>query len=384
MFGTGASIRAMRLVVATGTRPNLPKVAALQRAAGRLSSCEVEVVHTRQHDDPAMYDALVRDLGMQAPRHCLETPAGVVGDAFVAAARGCFAAVLRRLRPDVAIVVGDVNSTLACALGAVDADVPLAHVEAGLRSFDLSMPEERNRIAIDRLARWHFTTEEAAHGNLAAEGLPANGVYLVGNTMVDSLLANLDAAQARQAWLRHGLARNDYLLVTLHRPGTVDDEERLFGIVEALTRLPMPLPILFPVHPRTLARLQRSPRSHAALSADRFHITPPLGYLEFLSLQCGARLVLTDSGGVQEETTALDVPCLTLRDSTERPVTIELGSNLLVGRDPDAILAAVAASLAAPKRRQKLPPQWDGRAADRILSILLAELGRSACFQATG
>lgn len=360
----------MRIVVATGTRPNLPKVASLVRAAARRTDCDLLVVHTRQHDDPAMYENIVRDLGMPMPHHCLEVPASSKGQDFVDAARAEFAAVLRDLRPDVAIVVGDVNSTLACAFGARDVEVPLAHVEAGLRSFDLSMPEERNRIEVDRLSQWHFTTEASASEHLAAEGVSGIGVYLVGNTMVDSLLACLDRAVARQPWRTFGVEPDAYLLATLHRPSTVDDEERLCTMMRVLASLPTSLPVVFPIHPRTLARIEHLPRAASCLAADRILTTPPLGYLDFLGMQARARLLLTDSGGVQEETTALDVPCLTLRDSTERPVTIDLGSNRLVGRDPDAVTAAVAASLSAPKRRRSMPPLWDGHAGDRIVSIL--------------
>jgi UDP-N-acetylglucosamine 2-epimerase (non-hydrolysing) len=359
----------MHLVAAAGTRPNLPKVAALVAAAHAFPGLELEVVHTRQHHDPAMHAQLVADLGMPPPQRELPVPAGLSPADFVTAARGAFADALKERPPAAVVVVGDVNSTLACALGAVDRGIPIAHVEAGLRSFDATMPEEHNRIAVDRLARWLFTTEPVAATNLHREGIDPQRIHFVGNTMIDSLFARVAAARQRQAWRRHGLAPGGYALVTLHRPATVDDPQRLQEMLAFLAELQRRLPVVFPVHPRTQARLAARPAA-GALAGGALHATPPLGYLDFVSLMADAAVVLTDSGGIQEETTALGVPCLTLRDNTERPITVEVGTNRLVGRHGPAILAEVDAVLRDPPPHRPLPPLWDGAAAARILSVL--------------
>lgn len=360
----------MRLVVVAGTRPNLPKVAALVAAARAFPDVEIDVVHTRQHHDHAMYAQLMEDLGLPTVRDELPVATGLPPAEFVAAAREALAARLRARPPAAVIVVGDVNSTLAGALGACDAGVPVAHVEAGLRSFDPTMPEEANRIAVDRLSRWWFTTEAAATDNLRAEGFHGDGVRFVGNTMIDSLMAHATAARARHACRNLGLAPRGYAVLTLHRPATVDEPARLREMLDLLEALGRRLPVVFPVHPRTQARIREHADRSLPTADSPLRLTRPLGYLDFVSLMADAALVLTDSGGVQEETTMLDVPCLTLRDNTERPVTTELGSNRLVGRVASRILAAVDAALRDPPRTRVIPPLWDGRAGERVLRAL--------------
>jgi UDP-N-acetylglucosamine 2-epimerase (non-hydrolysing) len=268
-------------------------------------------------------------------------------------------------RPDLVLVVGDVNSTLAAALVASKLGIRLAHVEAGLRSFDRAMPEEVNRILTDALSDLLFTTEPSGAENLAAEGVPADKIFLVGNVMIDTLLASLEQARESTVLEQLSLESGRYALTTLHRPSNVDDPERLAALVGVLSELAGTLPVVFSVHPRTRQRMEE-----ASISTDGLILTPPLSYLDFLRLTSEARLVLTDSGGIQEETTVLRVPCLTLRENTERPVTITQGSNRLVGTDPAMILEAAREALAAPARATQVPDLWDGQAAARIADIL--------------
>jgi UDP-N-acetylglucosamine 2-epimerase (non-hydrolysing) len=265
-------------------------------------------------------------------------------------------------RPDAVIVVGDVNSTAACALVAAKAGIPIAHVEAGLRSFDDSMPEEVNRVVVDRLSTWLLTPSADADENLLGEGVDAHRIHRVGNVMVDSLLANLSTAIALGCEPSH-----EYALVTLHRPALVDDPQRLRPVIASLCQLSRHLPIVFPVHPRTRQRLEALDLPDLAA----IELREPVGYLESICLQANARVVLTDSGGMQEETTVLGVPCLTLRENTERPITITEGTNTLVGLDPERILQAARAALSVPTTRRR-PELWDGHASRRIVDVLEA------------
>jgi UDP-N-acetylglucosamine 2-epimerase (non-hydrolysing) len=279
------------------------------------------------------------------------------------------------VRPDLVVVPGDVNSTLAAALAAVKLQIPVCHVESGLRSFDWTMPEEHNRRLTDAVSTLLLTHCEDANENLAAEGISGENVVMIGNTMIDTLLANVKAARELAAWRGLGLQRGRYLLVTLHRPALVDDPERLAHTLMVLERIAARIPVVFPMHPRTRQRLE-----NLQLRSTRIHVTDPLAYRRFLSFQTGARAVLTDSGGVQEETTALGVPCFTLRDNTERPVTITHGSNVLLGLDPDRI-EEIPDRLDAGPQSFGIPPLWDGRAGERaatalervVLSLTLAE-----------
>ena len=287
-----------------------------------------------------------------------------------------FEPVLDANKPSCVLVVGDVNSTLACTLVAVKKGVPVAHVEAGLRSYDRSMPEEINRVLTDQIADLLYTTERAAHDNLAREGVDAERAQFVGNVMIDSLHANRKLAVPPAETLRRGgidpatfdLARG-YGVVTLHRPSNVDSLDALGPLLAVLREVSEHLPLLFALHPRTRGNIERFGLS-AQMSGERIAVLPPQGYLEMLGLMANATLVLTDSGGMQEETTALGVPCLTLRENTERPITIEQGTNTLVGRDGDAIWRAVDEILAGKGKRGRVPEMWDGRAAERIVAHL--------------
>jgi UDP-N-acetylglucosamine 2-epimerase (non-hydrolysing) len=279
--------------------------------------------------------------------------------------------VLEELRPDLVLVVGDVNSTMAAALTSVKIGIPVAHVEAGLRSFDRSMPEEINRIVTDAISDLLFVTEESGRLNLVREGIAPERIYLVGNVMIDALEAS------RSRWERSGVfesygirATEPYALVTLHRPANVDDAETLRAFLEAMDELARHIPIIFPVHPRVSKRLGVLESGRRGSVSKRIMYLPPLGYLDFIGLMSRARVVMTDSGGVQEETTVLGVPCLTLRDTTERPVTVSHGTNRVIGADPRRIVEEALTALRRPAMRPDRPPLWDGQAAERIIGVL--------------
>jgi UDP-N-acetylglucosamine 2-epimerase (non-hydrolysing) len=324
---------------------------------------EVILVHTGQHYDPAMNDVFFDDLGIRRPDHFLGAGSGTHATQ-TARVMTAFEPLVEQLGPDVVVVVGDVNSTMACALVTAKSGALLAHVEAGLRSRDWTMPEEVNRVVTDRVSDYLFAPSPDAVANLQTEGYPDECIHLVGNVMVDTLLANLDRALAGDALSRLGLTPGGYGLVTLHRPANVDDMSVLTPLLSALGEVAKMCPLVLPAHPRAAGHL------HAAGLPSGLRVTEPAGYLDFVALQASARLVLTDSGGVQEETTMLGVPCLTLRDNTERPVTVLEGTNRLVGRNPDAIVAAARCVLDDPPARRS-PKLWDGRAGERIAAALL-------------
>ncbi|MPY94873.1 MAG: UDP-N-acetylglucosamine 2-epimerase (non-hydrolyzing) [Acidimicrobiia bacterium] len=357
----------MRIVTVAGARPNFVKVAPISRALEARDQ-EVILVHTGQHYDERMSHVFFAELGMRAPDHHLQ-----VGSGSHAAQTGkvmtSFEPLVDKLRPDVVVVVGDVNSTLACALVAAKAGPLVAHVEAGLRSRDWAMPEEVNRAATDRVSDYLLASSPDAVENLRAEGYREDQVHLVGNVMVDSLLANLDRARARPTLSGLGLEPGGYGLVTLHRPSNVDDDGAFRQLLEALGRVARRLPLVFPAHPRAQQRAERLG------TPPGVRLVPPAGYLDFLALQGGARVVLTDSGGVQEETTVLGVPCLTLRETTERPITVDEGTNRVVGVAPDRIVGAVDAVLEHGVARRR-PELWDGKAAERIADVIMAGAGR--------
>ncbi len=358
----------MPLVVhVVGTRPNFMKVAPVLRACA-ARGFEQRLVHTGQHYDPLMSDVFFRDLGLPEPDVHLGVGSGTHA-AMTARCMLAFEEALGRLpRPDWVVVPGDVNSTLAAALVAVKAGVRVAHLEAGLRSFDRTMPEELNRVATDHLADLLLTPSADADENLAREGIPAARVARVGNVMIDSLLASLPAARARGVPERLGLTPGRYAVLTLHRPSNVDDPATLGRLLTALARIAERVPVIFPVHPRTRGRL--SERAVAPRAAA-LRLVEPMGYLEFLSLTSRAGLILTDSGGLQEESTALGVPCLTLRENTERPITVAEGTNVVVGTDPERILPEAAAALEGRGKRGRRPELWDGHAAERVAAALL-------------
>jgi len=350
----------LRAVVVAGARPNFMKIKPILAALAADGALPT-LVHTGQHYDEAMSGVFFAELGIPRPDHHLGAGSGSHA-VQTAAVMTAFEPLLDELAPDLVVVVGDVNSTLACALVAAKAGVPAAHVEAGLRSGDRSMPEEINRIVTDRLCEHLFAPSAEAVDNLLREGAAQGAVHLVGNVMVDTLLTSLDAALARPTLAGLGLRPGEYGLVTLHRPANVDDPAVLDGLLAALGAVARECPLLFPVHPRTAARLGgRLPAGVRQL--------PPTGYLDFVALQAGARLVLTDSGGVQEETTVLGVPCLTLRDNTERPITVTDGTNRVVGRSPDTIVAAAREVLHAPPP-PRCPALWDGQAGRRVADAL--------------
>jgi UDP-N-acetylglucosamine 2-epimerase (non-hydrolysing) len=346
------------VVLVAGARPNFVKAAALLHAFARHGR-RLVLVHTGQHYDAAMSDVFLRQLGIPEPDAHLGVGSGSHAEQTARLLTGLEGFLQGR---EVArlLVVGDVNSTMAAALVGAKLGIPVDHVEAGLRSGDRRMPEEINRIVVDSVAARFWVSEPAGVENLLREGHPAAAIHHVGNVMIDSLLRILPEARARAIGSEMGLAAGGYAVVTLHRPSNVDDPARLAEIVASLRRLSARVPIVFPVHPRTRARLE-------AISTDGLRLTPPLGYLEFLSLLSGSAAAITDSGGIQEETTCLGIPCLTLRDTTERPVTLSLGTNTLVGSDLALLEAKVTEVVEGTYKTGRVPELWDGRAAERIV-----------------
>lgn len=357
-----------RISVVAATRPNFMKVAPIMAAL--KPRFEAELVHTGQHYDRRMSDSFFDDLGIPDP----DVNLGIGSGSHAEQTGQVMAAYERHLidtRPSAIIVVGDVNSTLAATLAAIKVHIPVAHVEAGLRSGDRDMPEEMNRILTDSVSRWLFTTSADADANLAAMGVNPAWVHLVGNVMIDSLRANIDEARTRGDALRDqlGVTAGDYSVMTLHRPSNVDDPELFPVLLDALGTVAADCPIVFPIHPRTRQRLA----DFGLALPDGITAIEPQGYLDFIGLVDGAAAVLTDSGGIQEETSVLGVPCITLRTSTERPITITDGTNVMVGVDPEAIVAAGRDAMSTPRREVEIP-WWDGHAAARIVDVLAAEI----------
>ena len=364
------------VICVVGARPNFMKMAPILRALKSHSPpVPVLLVHTGQHYDKDMSERLFEELDLPRPDINLEV--GSASHAVqTAEVMRRFEPVLDEHNPSCVLVVGDVNSTLACTLVAVKKSIPVAHVEAGLRSYDRAMPEEINRILTDQIADRLYTTERSALGNLSREGISADRVHFAGNVMIDSLIANkkharpprdtLNACRVDASILNHPCG---YGVVTLHRPSNVDDPDTLRDLLETLREVAAKVPLVFALHPRTRSNIERF-HLLGSIDATTMALLPPQGYLEMLGLMSGAALVLTDSGGLQEETTALGIPCLTLRDNTERPITVEQGTNVLVGRDRDAILGGVDEILAGKGKRGNVPELWDGRAAERIAADL--------------
>ena len=348
----------MHVLHVVGARPNFMKAAPVIRAL-REAGARQTLVHTGQHYDTNMSDVFFAQLEMPAPDVNLEVGSGSHAMQ-TAAIMTRFEPVLLRQRPDVVLVYGDVNSTIAAALVCAKLDLRVGHVEAGLRSFDRSMPEEINRLLTDQLADLLFTPSEDGDVNLQREGIPPERIHRVGNVMIDSLVRLLPSAKLSPSALP-----GRYALVTLHRPSNVDDAGKLKGILETLLEIQQKLEVVFPVHPRTRQRI-----AEAGLEPGKLHLLDPLPYLEFLALQKQATLVLTDSGGIQEETTYLGVPCLTLRNNTERPVTVTIGTNVLVGDDVAKLKSELARVLEGKAKKGRIPPLWDGHAAERIARIL--------------
>ena len=360
----------LKILSIVGARPNFMKVAPLHRAFLRKPNLESKIVHTGQHYDARMSDVFFRQLELPQPDYFL----GVGGGSHTQQTARImleFEPILQAEKPDLVLVVGDVNSTLACALVAVKAKVPLAHVEAGLRSGDRRMPEEINRILTDSIADCLFVTEQAGLDNLKAENVPDEKVFFVGNVMIDSLVHYRAKAAELGLLASLGLKPEDYALMTMHRPANVDHEAGLRSILEIIKNTAPLRRVLFPIHPRTRNNMARFGLQEELEAIPNLTLLEPQGYLEFLHLMEHASLVVTDSGGIQEETTYLQVPCLTFRDSTERPVTVTLGTNrLLADLDPQTVHRHVLAILGGEAKQGAVPPLWDGRAAGRIADVL--------------
>ncbi len=356
------------VVYIMGARPNFVKMApVVHEMRARAPELRHVVVHTGQHYDAEMSGIFLEQLGMWEPDYLLGVGSGTHG---VQTARALerLEAVLDELRPRAVVVPGDVNSTLAGGLAAAKLQIPIAHLEAGLRSFDRTMPEEINRVLVDQLAQWCFIHSAEAEEHLNREGIESHRVRFVGNTMIDTLVRLRPCVSESSVHRALGIDRHGYLLVTLHRPALVDGP-LLAPVVAALTEIARELPVVFPMHPRTRGRIQRE-----AAAAPGLVLLDPVGYVDFLALETFAAGVLTDSGGVQEETTFLRVPCFTLRDNTERPITLTHGTNKLLGMRPERI-AEIVGSLAKTPVNLRSPPGWDGRASTRVADVLVSELG---------
>lgn len=362
----------MKILAVVGARPNFMKIAPLMWEFQRHRQIAATLVHTGQHYDPKMSQLFFDEL--QIPKPDINLEVGSASHAIqTAEVMKRFEPVLLERKPDVVLVVGDINSTLACALTAVKLNVPVAHVEAGLRSFERSMPEEINRVLTDAISRWLFVSEPAGVENLRREGIADEKIFFTGNVMIDTLLASRPRIEDSAILRKLELPDKSYAVLTLHRPSNVDDPDTLRQLMRVIAELQTELPIVFPIHPRTRKNIE-------ALSLrpmPNLRLIEPLGYLDFMKLVGHSRLVLTDSGGIQEETTVLLVPCLTLRSTTERPATIEQGTNLLVGPDPTKILAAWRSALNSPKQTTRIPELWDGKAAPRIVAALLHSMGQA-------
>ena len=356
-----------KILHVVGARPNFMKTAPIMRAmAANPEHFSQVLVHTGQHYDQNMSKIFFEELRLPQPDINLEVGSGSHARQ-TAEVMVRFEEVLQKQSPEWVFVVGDVNSTMACTLVCAKLGIKVAHVEAGLRSFDRTMPEELNRLVTDQLADLLFTPSADGDQNLLREGIAPERIHFVGNVMIDTLVQLLPAAADRWPGLRDRLRLDRYVLVTLHRPGNVDNSDTLAKIVETLLVLSHEIPILFPVHPRTQQRLAAC----GQVNTKNFQMIDPLGYLDFLALEQHARIVLTDSGGVQEETTYLGVPCLTIRPNTERPVTITQGTNRLVASQPAAILEAARAALqVGAQKLSQPPPLWDGQAAIRIADVM--------------
>ncbi len=371
-----------RIDCIVGARPNFMKIAPILRAFDATARCVVRLTHTGQHYDETMNAVFFDELGIKAPDVNLAVGSGSHTEQTARIMLG-LEPVLVSDRPDLLLVVGDINSTVAAALVAAKLLIPLAHVEAGLRSHDRTMPEETNRLVTDRLSDLLLTTERRAADQLVREGIDVSSIHFVGNVMIDTLHDSLSRATPAGATIARfangaGFAPDavaGYGFVTLHRPSNVDDPAQLADLVDALCEISTALPLAFAMHPRTRARLEAGGLIHK-LGAPQMLITPPLGYLEALGMMRDARLVITDSGGIQEETTALGVPCLTVRNSTERPITVEEGTNTLVGDSPAALVLAARAALRGTSKRGRIPELWDGKAAERVVFRVLEFLDR--------
>lgn len=352
-----------------GARPNFMKISAVIRAMEQNRAAvkpvhDYRLIHTGQHYDANMSGSFFEQLGIPDPDINLGIGSGTQAEQTAGIMTG-YEKVLMKQKSDLCLVVGDVTSTMACAITAQKLHVPVAHVEGGIRSGDWTMPEEINRLATDAVTNWFFTTSETANDNLRQSGVAEDRIFFVGNTMIDTLLYNLPRFQKPDIWDQIGLKEKQYFVLTLHRPGNVDQEQTLKQMIKAVSDGAKECPVVFPVHPRTAATLKKM-----GVDTGGIHLTRPLGYLEFNYLVKNALAVITDSGGITEETTLLGVPCMTLRDSTERPETITMGSNELVGTDPENLAPYFTRLFAGQWKKGTIPPLWDGKAGQRIVAYL--------------
>lgn len=368
----------MKVFLVAGARPNFMKIAPVHREARRYPEVDCRIVHTGQHYDFVMSQAFFQDLGIPEPHFHLNAGSGSHAEQ-TARIMTAFEDICARERPDLVVVVGDVNSTLACSIVAKKMLIQVAHIEAGLRSFDLTMPEEINRMVTDAITDLFFVTEESGLANLLREGKPRERIHFVGHVMIDNLFYQLQQLENGKmaVFSTYELKKEvgEYIFLTLHRPANVDSKENLAGIVSALNEIAEDKPILFPIHPRTSGMLGR----HGIELSRNIVKLPPLGFSESLYLWKDAVLVMTDSGGLQEETTALGVPCITLRDNTERPITLEMGTNVLGGTGRESILHTYRSRAWIKGPACSVPPRWDGKASERIWAILAAEHPGPAC-----
>lgn len=360
-----------KILSVVGARPNFIKLAPLHRAFAAYPSLSHIICHTGQHSDMAMSEVFFRELSLPEPAFNL----GISGGSHAAQTAGimtAFEKVMLEVKPDLVLVVGDVNSTLACSLVAAKLQVPVAHVEAGLRSRDRTMPEEINRLLTDDIADLLFVTEKSGMENLRNEGKPSGSVFFTGNVMIDSLVMLKSSIDKSGVVEKMGLKKGDYILCTFHRPANVDSKEYLGELLNLLSDLSAVCPVVFPVHPRTRQGIDRWELGRGL--SKSVMLTPAIGYTDFLSLTSKARLILTDSGGIQEESTFLGVQCITVRDNTERPVTVEVGTNQLAGRDLSVVSRLAKEVLSGNIKKGSIPELWDGKAAERIAAIIEKKL----------
>jgi UDP-N-acetylglucosamine 2-epimerase (non-hydrolysing) len=363
----------MKIIHVAGARPNFMKISPLIRELKKFPEFKPMIVHTGQHYDYEMSKLFFEELEIPEPDMNLEV--GSASHAIqTAEIMKRFEKVVLEEKPDLVVVVGDVNSTIACALTSVKLGIRVAHVEAGLRSFDRTMPEEINRILTDTISDFLFTSEQSGNVNLKNEGIPDEKVYFVGNVMIDTLLRNREKSLSSKILDTLSLKPEAYAALTLHRPSNVDDQDTFKEILQALLKVQKSFKIVFPIHPRTKATLQAMKDSHLLMNAENFIMTEPLGYLDFLRLMDNARFVLTDSGGIQEETTVLGIPCITLRKNTERPVTVSEGTNVIAGPYRDKIIEESLKVIEGDKSPGRIPEKWDGKASERIVKVLSERL----------
>ena len=359
----------MKIALVVGARPNFMKVGPVYFELKKHSEYTPLLIHTGQHYDKNLSEIFFTQLGFPKPDVYLGVGSGTHG-VQTAKIMIAFEQFLLQVKPDLVLVAGDVNSTVACAIDAVKLHIPVAHLEAGLRSYDRRMPEEINRIQTDCISSMLLTPSQDADENLIREGISKDKIFLVGNAMIDSLMQHEKKAELSTKMNDLGLKKHSYALITLHRPSNVDDRENLEIILDAFAEIAEKIPLVFPMHPRTRKQLAVLDLEEKANAIANLKLIEPIGYLDFLKLEKYAKFVLTDSGGIQEETTVLQVPCLTLRENTERPITIELGTNQLVELDRDVIIQKVNTILNGHYKKGSIPPLWDGHTAERIVQVM--------------